>query len=253
MKWYKAQKELPEEDKEQIMHVEFSKSEQEKMLNLPRKTYLINDVYKPQLLGLLVSLLFAYHFDLRETVGDHTIESAWTVGKLTPQFACLDSQIAISGEQNKENFLKSIAITSIRRALSFPLHRNYKLISRVWDDVYYNLRGGKRLVLKSLLDLKELFRYHDVYYVYDKIWLEDLCSWIISDQVTEGMIRNLAHDLRKEYVGLSKTEITFEKLEKQDENDNDNIGEDNEDEMVALNIQEVEIMAQELFDAYQNQ
>lgn len=251
MKWYKAQKELPEEDKEQIMHVEFSKDEQEKMLNLPRKTYLINDAYKPQLLGLLVSLLFAYHFDLRETVGDHTIESAWTVGKLTPQFACLDSQIAISGEQNKENFLKSIAITSIRRALSFPLHRNYKLVSRVWDDVYYNLRGGKRLVLKSLLDLKELFRYHDVYYVYDKIWLEDLCSWIISDQVTEGMIRNLAHDLRKEYVALSKTEITFEKLEKQE--DNDNIGEDNEDEMVALNIQEVEIMAQELFDAYQNQ
>lgn len=65
------------------------------------------------------------------------------------------------------------------------------------------------------------------------------------------MIRNLAHDLRKEYVALSKTEITFEKLEKQE--DNDNIGEDNEDEMVALNIQEVEIMAQELFDAYQNQ
>ncbi|CUM51245.1 unnamed protein product [Debaryomyces tyrocola] len=253
MKWYKAQKELPEENKEQIMHVEFSKDEQEKMLNLPRKTYLINDAYKPQLLGLLVSLLFAYHFDLRETIGDHTIESAWTVGKLTPQFACLDSQIAVPGEQNKENFLKSIAITSIRRALSFPLHRNYKLVSRVWDDVYYNLRGGKRLVLKSLLDLKELFRYHDVYYVYDKIWLEDLCSWIISDQVTEGTIRNLAHDLRKEYVALSKTEITFEKLEKQDDNDNDNIGEDNDDEMVALSIQEVEIMAQELFDSYQNQ
>lgn len=251
MKWYKAQKELPEEDKEQIMQVEFSKDEQEKMLNLPRKTYLINDSYKPQLLALSVSLLFAYHFDLRETVGDHTIESAWTIGKLTPQFACLDSQIAIPGEQTKENFLKSTVITSIRRALSFPLHRNYKLVSKVWDDVYYNLRGGKRLVLKSLLDLKELFRYHDVYYVYDKIWLEDLCSWIISDQVTEGMIRNLAHDLRKEYMSLAKTEITFEKLEKDD--GSDDMAKDNDHEMVALNIQEVEIMAEELFNLYQNQ
>lgn len=249
MKWYKAQQDAPAENREQIMPVEFSKSEQEKMMNLPRKSYLIDESYKPQLLALLISLLFSYHFELRETEGDHTIESAWTIGKLTPQFAFLDSQLIIATEEKTDNLLKATIITSIRRALSYPLHRNYKLILKVWDDVYYNLRGGKRLILKSLLDLKELFRYHDVYYVYDKIWLDDLCSWIISDHVTEGLIRTLAHDMKKEYSAVSKVDITFEKLEKQEVNDDM----DDEEEIVALNLQEIEIMAEDLYNLYQSQ
>lgn len=249
MKWYKGQQDISENERNKVMPVEFSKEEQEKMLNLPRKTYLVDDLYRPQLLALLISLLFAYHFDLRETEGDHNIESAWTIGKLVPQIAFLDSEISIAIEENKETFLRATVITSIRRALSYPLHRNYKLVLKAWDDLYYNLRGGKRFILKSLLDLKELFRYHDVYYVYDKIWLDDLCSWLISDQVTESLIRSIAHDLRKEYTSLSKTEITFEKLEKP--TDSDNL--DEEDEMIVLNLHEIEAMADDLFNLYQNQ
>lgn len=240
LKWYQAQQKLPQEEREKIMGVDFTKEEQEKMIALPRKSYLIEDSYRPQLLTLLISLLFAYHFELRETEGDHNTESAWTIGKLTPQICFLDSQILVPSVSD-DNILRATVITSIRRALSYPLHRNFNLISKVWEDVYYNLRGGKRLVLKSLLDIKELFRFHDVYYVYDKIWMEDLCAWLISDDLSEGMIRTLAHDLKNEYLTVSKTDITFEKLE-----------EGTEDEFVAINLQEIEEMAEELFRAYQN-
>ncbi|ODV76634.1 SHQ1-domain-containing protein [Suhomyces tanzawaensis NRRL Y-17324] len=240
LKWYKAQQEKPENEREQIMAVEFSKDEQEKMMNLPRKSYLIDESYKPQLLILLVNLLFSYHFDLRETEGDHNIESAWTVGKITPQICFLDSKISIPNPNNADNVLKSAVVTGVRRALSYPLHRNYNMVLKVWEDVYYNLRGGKRLVLKSLLDLKELFRFHDVYYVYDKIWLEDLCAWLISDGLSEATIRYLAHDLRKEYTSLQKADITFEKV--------DGSGED--DEMTALDLNDIEVMAEELYHAY---
>jgi protein SHQ1 len=240
LKWYQAQQKLPQEEREKIMGVDFTKEEQEKMIALPRKSYLIEDSYRPQLLTLLISLLFAYHFELRETEGDHNTESAWTIGKLTPQICFLDSQILVPSVSD-DNILRATVITSIRRALSYPLHRNFNLISKVWEDVYYNLRGGKRLVLKSLLDIKELFRFHDVYYVYDKIWMEDLCAWLISDDLSEGMIRTLAHDLKNEYLTVSKTDITFEKLE-----------EGTEDEFVAINLQEIEEMAEDLFRAYQN-
>lgn len=238
LKWYRSQQELPADQREAVMLVDFSKEEQEKMMNLPRKSYLVEEPHRQQLLGLVVSLLFAYQFDLRETDGDHNIESAWTVGKLTPQISFLDSQIAFSGHEG-ENFLRAVAITSVRRALSYPLHRNYKVIQKVWEDVYYNLRGGKRLVLKSLLDLKELFRFHDVYYVYDKIWLEDLCSWLISDLVSESALRSLAHDLKKEYETLGRDQITFEKAEEGDE------------EMVAISLAEVEEMAETSYREYQ--
>ena len=209
LKWYKADKQLPEAERTSIMPVEFSKEEQEKMMNLPRKSYLIDDSYKPEILFTTICLLFAYHFDLRENEGDHNIESAWTIGKIVPQFSFLDSKIVI---ENNYNVLRAAIITCIRRALTYPYHRNFDMITKVWDDVYYNLRGGKRLVLKALLDLKELFRFHDIYYVYDKIWLEDLCAYLISDNVSEATIRNLAHDIQKRCQALRKQISPLKKL-----------------------------------------
>lgn len=255
LKWYKNQQSLPESERSLIMTIEFTKEEQEKMIQLPRKSYLIENSYKPEILILLICLLFAYHFDLRENEGEHNIESAWTIGKIVPQFSFLDSKLIMDPSQN--NLLKAAIITCIRRALSYPFHRSFAMISKVWDDVYYNLRGGKRLVLKALLDLKELFRFHDIYYVYDKLWLEDLCSFLISDNISEGTIRNLAHDLKKEVSSVTKQDITFEKMNpdamKDDTEEGQQGEEDNndDDEMIALNLEEIEIMAEDLYRQYQ--
>lgn len=236
--WYSKQQTHPSDERAKMMPVEFTKEEQEKMLQLPRKNYLVDEAHKPQLYVLIVSLLFAYQFDLRENEGEHNIESAWTIGKLVPQFAFLDAQIHIANGST-DTILKAAVIASIRRALSYPFHRNYKLVKAAWNDVYYTLRGGKRVVLKCLLDLKELFRYHDVYYVYDKIWLEDLCLWFIGDQVSETLVRTLAHDLKKEVDALQKADITFEKINDTQEGDG----------MIALDIHEVEMMAEDSFAA----
>lgn len=236
--WYKSQQQLPESSREALMPVEFSKEEQEKMQQLPKRSYLLEDSYKPQLWVLIISMLFAHQYDLRENEGEHNIESAWTIGKLTPQFSFLDSQLHIRSESST-SILKAGIITGIRRALSYPYHRHYKVALKAWDDVYYVLRGGKRMVLKCLLDLKELFRFHDVYYVYDKIWLEDLCSWILND-VSEGSIRELAHDLKRELGKITKEDITFEKV------DDSQSG----DAMMAIDVGEVEALAEESYDAY---
>lgn len=237
--WYKKQQAVAESERESVMPVEFSKDEQEKMLQLPRKSYLVDDWHRPQLFALIVSLLFAHHYDLRENEGDRNIESAWTVGKLVPQFAFLDSQLHIASEFSG-NILTAAVVAGVRRSLSYPFHRNYNVLMKVWDDVYYTLRGGKRMVLRALLDVKELFRFHDVYYVYDKIWLEDLCLWLISDQVSEGAVRQLAHDVKKETSQLSKDTITFEKV------DDTQSG----DAMIALTLADVEAMADDSYAAY---
>lgn len=241
LKWYKSQQ--TSENQQQTMEVEFSAEEQKKMLDLPKKSYLIPEEYKIEIYLLIISLLFAYHFDLRETEGDHNIESAWTIGRLVAQFSCLDSKININ---TGDNPLRAMIITCIRRSLCYPLHRNYDLSMKVWDDVYYNLRGGKRLVLKSLLDLKELFRFHDIYYVYDHIWMKDLCSWMLNE-MGEMPLRQLAHDLKRELESIDKTTITFEKVDTEarepdsdDEEEGDEEINEGEDEMIVLSVKEIE-------------
>ncbi|KAI5964688.1 uncharacterized protein KGF55_001757 [Candida pseudojiufengensis] len=253
LKWYKSQQHLEEKDRQSIMPVEFTKKEQEQMINLPRKSYLVDETYKPQILATVISLLFAYHFDLRETEGEHNVESAWTIGKITPQFSYLDSKLSLNAN---DNLLRSAVITCIRRALTFPLHRSYKLCEKVWNDVYFSLRGGKRLILQFLLDLKELFRYHDIYYVYDKIWIEDLCSYLISDNVTESIIRSIAHDLKKVLDELKKSDITFEKVDEEEiqiDREGKKEQEEQEDEMIVLSLEDIEEMAETSYRDYQSQ
>lgn len=189
-----------------VMPIEFTDEEQKQMQdNLPKKSYLVEDI-KPLYVTIL-SVLFSYVFEQIENEGTHTTESAWTMGKLCPQISFLDQQLKQVNELqdgmkeiskvNKDSSLIKIAIiTGIRRALSYPLHRNYDLAMKAWTFVYYILRGGKRLVIRALLDIHETFRFHDVYYVYDKVLLDDLTAWFIS-QGSENVIRSLALEVRK--------------------------------------------------------
>lgn len=194
--------------KEGVMEVAFSAEEQERMVQLPRRTVLVDGPQLPHVVAFLVSVLFAYHYDLRETEGEHNVESAWTVGKLTPQIAALDSVLAADGA-----LLRGAVVGGYRRALCYPYHRSFDLAQKLWDDVYYTLRGGKRQVLRCLLDCRELFRYHDVYYVYDKIWMEDLCVWLVHS-AGEELVRLLAHDLKREAGQVLRASISFDKPEK---------------------------------------
>lgn len=219
-KWYKEAGQP-----NQVMPVEFTKDEQEKMQLLPKRSYLVDN--KPPIFAFLLSLLFAFHYDMRETEGEHNVESAWTVGKLVPQICYLDSRLAVD---EGHNYVHTAIITGIRRALAYPLHRNWDMAMKAWDDVYYNLRGGKRLVLKSVLNVRELFRYHDVYYVYDHIWIQDLCAYVMGDGVTETDIRTVAHELRRECEKVTKETVTFEKM----------VG----DDIAATSVADIEEMVQ---------
>ncbi len=229
-----------------VMPIEFTDEEQKQMQdNLPKKPYLVEDI-KPLYVTIL-SVLFSYVFEQIENEGTHTTESAWTMGKLCPQISFLDQQLKQVNELqdgmkeiskvNKDSSLIKIAIiTGIRRALSYPLHRNYDLAMKAWTFVYYILRGGKRLVIRALLDIHETFRFHDVYYVYDKVLLDDLTAWFIS-QGRENVLRSLALEMRKEQESLSKQDIEFECIASFNE-------QTGEPEWETLNIREMEILAE---------
>ncbi|GME66593.1 unnamed protein product [[Candida] boidinii] len=229
------------------VNVDFTSEEEKLMLDLPKKSYILDDP-RPTYYTI-VSLLFAYSFDLRENEGDHTVESAWSIGKLAPQISCLDSQLIQTNNSTETNMIKVVVLTSSRRSLCYPLHRHFDLIKQVWDDVYYILRCGKRAVLKCLLNLREQFRFHDVYYVYCLILLDDLCSWVLQDSCSELVLRNLAHQVRKESSVMTRKDIIFEKIMGAPEDDvmkdsEDSMDGQREEELEVINLEDIEELAE---------
>ncbi|KAJ1801100.1 hypothetical protein LPJ59_000559 [Coemansia sp. RSA 2399] len=172
---------------------EFTDEERKAMLDLPRKTYLISQ--KQSVYLGLVDVLFAYSLDFRTNLGEHTVESAWAIGAVSSLFS------------NLEQFstLRDVVVACFRRGLAYPLYRNWELCEKALEDVYVILKLGRRVVLKTMLEIKGLFDHHDVYYIYSKIFIDDYCVWL-QTAASEQALQSLAHqvhgiDLDKEDIG----------------------------------------------------
>lgn len=233
LKWYKST-----EHRDSTMPIEFSDKEQNQMQNnIPRKEYFIQDPKTPYV--IILNILFGYIFEQIENDGAHNTESAWTIGRLVPQISFLDQQLLLEEDLSTVSIIKAAVITGTRRSLCYPLHRNFELLLRAWNFVYYLLRGGHRLITRCMLDVHEVFRFHDVYYVYNKILLDDLCSWFIS-KGNENVIRSLAVELKKEIDALSKDQIEFDCLAGFDEATNELAWEN-------MTLKEMELIAEQQY------
>jgi len=146
----------------------FSSKEQELMRDLPKREYILENA-KSTYLGL-IDILFAYSYDLRVGEGDTTVETAWTICKLSSSMAALDQFTT----------LKETLAASVRRSLAYPLSRNWNLAMKVLQDVYVIFKLGRRGILRALLQIKDVLDHDDVYYIYSKMFLEDYCVWIQS-------------------------------------------------------------------------
>ena len=129
----------------------------------------------------LITLLFAYFYDSRTSQHDPTPESAWTICNLIPAFTALDPPHSshYAGNQTfSVDELKETLLPSYRRLLAFPLYRSFALAEKCQEDLANALKQGKRLIIRCLLEIKDILDHHDVYYVYSKVWLDDFCVWI---------------------------------------------------------------------------
>ncbi|ODV84217.1 hypothetical protein CANARDRAFT_8894 [[Candida] arabinofermentans NRRL YB-2248] len=232
------------ETQNEFVDIEFDKEETERMNNLPRKSYLVDDL--KSLYYTIVCILYSYSYELRSNMGETTVESGWVVGKVTPQISCLDTQLIQSNNQTETSMLRVLVLTMTRRSLCYPLIRDFNLVQKTWEDVYYTLRCGKRGILKTLLAARELFRFHDVYYIYCKVLLDDLCSWTLRDDgCNERILRNLSHELKKEFEALKKKDIGFEKIMNPPTEEQQ--AEGVEGELEFINLEDIEELAEESY------
>ncbi|KAF7303612.1 CS domain-containing protein [Mycena indigotica] len=171
---------------------EFTEEEKLALLTLPRREYLASPQESSALYLTLATILFAYSYDARTTEGEPTPESAWTICSLTPAFAALDPapySIEPTSEITPMDLLATF-VQSYRRTLAFPLHRSFILAEACRNDTARLLVTGKRAILRVLLRMKDILAHHEVYYVYNKIWVEDFCVWVQST-ASDDVLRSL--------------------------------------------------------------
>ena len=159
----------------------WTEEERERLQRLPRVELMV-DAPKRELLGL-VDMLFGWAYDCRITEGEHTVESGWTISRLS---ATLSHLVEHRG-------LKEAAVACMRRALAYPLLRHWDLAAAVLADVAELLRLGRRAVLRCLLDMQSVFERDESRHVLNAIYITDYCVWVQS--VEDGVFVRLGESL----------------------------------------------------------
>lgn len=176
--------------------LELSSADKDRMLKLPKRQYIINNP-KHIYLGV-VQLLFGFCYDDRTNCRDPTVESPWTIGKLTPLMSCLYGYY--------DRMLPLVRDCS-KRALIFPLYRHWDLTLAVWKDVVAVLKQGRKAILACFVKLLSIFE-SDINACYRQIFLEDYAAWI--QYSSEKVISSVATELDSTLTHLAKGDMGFE-------------------------------------------
>ena len=119
-------------------------------------------------LSIVVDVLFGFAYDQRTTMGESTVESGWTIAKLSRTLSWLDAPGSV----------RDAVVSSVHRALAFPVHRNWRLACRVVGDVAALLVLGRRAVVRSLLMVRKVFEKSGARQYLNTLFIEPLAVWV---------------------------------------------------------------------------
>lgn len=177
---------------------EWSQKELEQLKNLPNKEYLIENEMEQMIFLGLVDIIMAWCYDHRTTEGDHTVESAWTICKISGTLSSLCLPKTLS----------SAITTNCRRMLAYPLFRSFKLVQKVLKDTAIIFKLGKHAIISTLLDLKHTLEMSEIAYIFDRIYVTDFCIWI--QKASDSKLKSLASLLNHYEIKKSDCQFSVE-------------------------------------------
>ena len=209
--------------------------------NLPRREILLTSSRERRVALLSVlDVLLAAAYDARTTEGESTVESGWTVNKLSATCCCFVEFESVF----------DVVVSFVRRSLIFPLIRNWDLAMKCVDDVIETLltfstsegsgrSGAKVAVVKQLLDVYKIFVVGDPRYILNDMYIVDMILWTQSSDFSQSKIAKLTsalqstrERLRKKDVGLELEELeaAARLVEEEEEEDGNKEDDDDDDE-----------------------
>ncbi|XP_045506597.1 protein SHQ1 homolog [Colias croceus] len=178
-------------------NIEFNDDEISLLKELPNKHYVLTKSEHNQVLLGLIDILYAFCYDKRTTYNEGTVESCWTINKLssTLSWFCVFDD------------MKQVLIACYRRALSYPIFRNFELCHKVRNDVISVLKLGKKFVVKCMVRIHRLFNSsQDARYILNQLYITDYLVFLQKCKPEELM--ELCDNLSK--VELKKSDLSLE-------------------------------------------
>lgn len=181
--------------------VDFTEEEVGILKELPNKHYLLSqNEYRQVLLGL-VDIIYGYCYDKRTTLNESTVESSWTINKLssTLSWFCIFKDI------------KQVLIASYRRSLIYPIFRNFDLCVKVKNDLVSLLRKGKKSIIKCMIEIHQMFNTsNDARYILNQLYIKDYLVFLqkCRNEEIDELCNNIANiEILKSDLNLELEEL----------------------------------------------
>ncbi|MCI4375171.1 hypothetical protein PGIGA_G00106250 [Pangasianodon gigas] len=188
-------------DSESESTVTFTDEEKEQMRKFTNRSYVLDKATRYHVWLSLVDIILAYIYDVRTTEGEHNVESAWTIRKISGTLSWLETY----------HSLHEVLVSFGRRVLCYPLYRHFSLITTAVQDAAHIFQGGKAFVLKCLLAIHKIFRYNEPAYILNDLYITDYCIWI--QRVKSKHMVALAEALRKAELHKNDLDLELQILE----------------------------------------
>lgn len=181
---------------EKSSQVEYLDEEVDILKDLPKKEFLLDKREEFLVSFSLIDILFGYAYNIRSTMGENTVESAWTVNKLSGTLSWFENLTT----------LREAAVVPVRRSLCYPLFRHWELAMKVLGDVNCILKLGKKHILKCLLEIYVMFNNSEPRYLLNQLYIRDYIIWI--QKAFESQIKSLSAALDK--IVLCKADVSLD-------------------------------------------
>lgn len=194
--------------------IEFSEEEVGVLKELPNKHYLLSKTEYKQVLYGLVDILYGYCYDKRSTLNESTVESGWTINKLSSTLSWFCTF----------NDMRQVLIASYRRALIYPIFRNFQLCIKVKNDLVSLFRKGKKFVVKCMIEIYQMFNAsNDARYILNQLYIKDYLVFLqkCRNEELDELYNNIANiEITKNDLDLDLEELeAAAELVKQEEVD----------------------------------
>lgn len=178
-------------------NIEFSVDDVAILKDLPNKHYLLSKTEKRQIMLGLIDILYGFCYDKRTTLNESTVESSWTINKLssTLSWFCVF------------NDMKEVLIACYRRALVYPIFRRFELCEKVKSDVLSILRKGKKFIIKCFIEIHNMFNTsNDARYILNQLYIKDYLVFLqkCRNEGIDELYNNLAN------IEITKNDLDLE-------------------------------------------
>jgi protein SHQ1 len=135
----------------------------------------------------LLDLLLAYTYDHIMTIGDATVESAWTISILSPSLSWLDSPDTVD----------EACASFIRRSLCYPYWRSVTFsVRHVMVSTSHLLEAGIPSIVKALLQIRIILERSESYYLGNKLFVDPFLYWIQQQNEKDDVLLQLKEELK---------------------------------------------------------